>query len=466
MSWKRGKKMSKTKRVFWGFLFLDYKAIEEYLEEMAKKGWMLEKLGRWTAKFRAIEPQKLKFYIDVFKGEGPFSPENTEETEEYRNLCKESGWNFITSRDYLQFFYAEEDTDPTPIQTDDALEQEIVKTTLWKMELLSAIILAIVSIFAIRAYFPPKFRFLLSFFGVAGMLFPLLFISVITPVLYSLIRFLKAKSDISKGLPIERPNLAGAKKRMVVLHGITFILVIIYILSLVADLFYRPQIVTLSVSGPLIGTIIGLFLRHAIKKKGKNKKDSVLYVTFAILGLLFFSTISNSVLSRTIIDRGYKEDTIPADFPGIVLSDIREESADVILLSSEFKPGKSPVVPKHYTYSEHWDNNGEFENFNIQYYETINPYFAERIYEGIIGELEAGIKWKGMTLLQKTVIYDDEMKNSWGVDNLALTKDKDEIIVQKGNIVINLYDLSGNTDFESEKVKEAIWDSFFVKLDS
>jgi len=70
---------NKVKWVLWGFFSLDYKAIGEYLEEMASKGWMLERVGRISAKFKDIEPQKLKFYVDVFKGGGPLTPEKTEE---------------------------------------------------------------------------------------------------------------------------------------------------------------------------------------------------------------------------------------------------------------------------------------------------------------------------------------------------------------------------------------------------
>lgn len=40
---------NKTKRVLWGFFLLDYKAMETYLEEMAEKGWMLEKIGLYIA---------------------------------------------------------------------------------------------------------------------------------------------------------------------------------------------------------------------------------------------------------------------------------------------------------------------------------------------------------------------------------------------------------------------------------
>lgn len=92
---------NKTRRALWGFFSLDYKAMEDYLEEMAKKGWMLEKIGRFTAKFRAIEPQKLKFYVDVFKKGGILTSENNEEIVEYRKLCQESGWTFITSQELM-----------------------------------------------------------------------------------------------------------------------------------------------------------------------------------------------------------------------------------------------------------------------------------------------------------------------------------------------------------------------------
>ncbi len=450
--------MGKSKRIFWGFLSLDYKAIEEYLEEMASKGWMLEKVGRWSAQFRSMEAKKLKFYVDIFKDGGPFSPENTEEAEEYRNLCKESGWNFITSRDYLQFFYAEEDTNPTPIQTDDALEQEIVKSTLWKTELISLIILIAFSIKITTLYLPTEYRYLLSFVGVAGILFPLLTISVASPVIYSLIRTVKARKDLSRGLPIEKPTLASARKRMILLHYITIAIAIIFIFAFAIDTFFRPEVVSISLSGPLIGIIIGLITRFFIKKKSKDKKDSVLYVTFAILGVLFIVAITNSIFSHIGSSPSYKKATIPQGYPIITMSDLSEDSAQGILVSSEFNRGMSPIVAKHFSYSELWDDGGKRDSIYIKYYKCINPYFAEMIFNGIVAELKEGIKYKGMRLFQRALIYDEEMKNLWDVDNFVLTKERDELIVQKGNIVVNL---TASFDLEDSRVREVTIDKFF-----
>ena len=454
-------KMNKTKRMFWGFLTLDYKAIETYLEEMAQKGWMLEKIGRWTAKFRAIEPKKPKFYVDVFKEGGPYAPENTKEAEEYRSLCKVSGWNFITSRDYLQFFCAEEGENPTPIQTDDALEQKIVESTLLKTEIVSIIVFIIITIYMMTLYFPNKYKYLLSFIGMAGaFLFPLLTVSVVSPVIYSIVRTLKARRNVNRGLPIEKPTLESARKRIIITHGTTLVITIIIALAIIADWYFRPDVVAISLTGPIIGTAIGLILRYFIKRKGTDKKDSVLYVTFAILGVLFLSAILNSLLSGLNIDSVYKNDTIPEGYPIVTLSDLSGGSQTGILVSREFNAGMSPVTPKHYSYYEFLRNdNGLEESLNVRYYKTINPRFALTIFNGIVSELREGIKWKGMTFLERTIISDDKMKDLWRTDNLALTKERDEIIVQKGNIVVRLF---GDIDFEDRYIRELIIDRFFT----
>ena len=183
-------------------------------------------------------------------------------------------------------------------------------------------------------------------------------------------------------------------------------------------------------------------------------------MTFAILGVLFLSAILNSSLSGLNIDSGYKNDTIPEGYPIVTLSDLSGSSQTGILVSREFNAGMSPVTPKHYSYYELLRNdNGLEESINVRYYKTINPRFALTIFNGIVSELREGIKWKGMTFLERTIISDDKMKDLWRTDNLALTKERDEIIVQKGNIVVRLF---GDIDFEDRYIRELIIDRFFT----
>ena len=451
---------SKTKRVFWGFFPLDYKAIETYLEEMTDKGWMLEKVGRMTAKFRAIEPQKLKFYVDVFKEGGPLTPDNTKEAEEYRDLCQQSGWNFITSQDYLQFFYAEEDEDPTPIQTDEALEQKIVESTLWRNELLSILGFSIVAIMMLIRYFPLRYKYLLSFVGVTGMLlFPPLFIIIILSTAYGLIRNLRARRNIKKGLAIEKPTLKAARRRVMVFHVPIFIIGFAIILAFIADSFFRPRVVAISLIGPVFGACIGLGLRYVIKKKAKDKKDGVLYVTLAILGVIFFFAIVNALLMSSDMGLAYKKDDIPGNYPIVTMADLLEGPQQGWLVNREFNPGMSPITPKRYNYSETRNINGKKERIILSYYRTIHPYFAEVIFNGVTEELKRGIKWRGMYVLTKDIIIDGKMKDLWNADDLALTKTRDEIIVRKGNIVVHL---SGDIDFDDEHTRGLIIGRFFI----
>ena len=63
-----------------------------------------------------------------------------------------------------------------------------------------------------------------------------------------------------------------------------------------------------------------------------------------------------------------------------------------------------------------------------------------------------------MTLLDRIIVSDEEMKNSWDVDNLVLTQERDLIIIQKGSTVLNL---SGDLDFNDNQTRELIISRFF-----
>lgn len=105
--------------------------------------------------------------------------------------------------------------------------------------------------------------------------------------------------------------------------------------------------------------------------------------------------------------------------------------------------GMSPVTPKYYEYFEKSEVNGSVKCMRIKYYNTISPYFSEIIFNGITDDIEKGIRWRGMTIFARNVITDDEVKSLWDADNLALTEERDEIIIQKGNTVLHL---SGDID--------------------
>lgn len=445
----------KSKIVFWGFFSLDYKAMEEYLEQMAEKGWMLEKVGWITAKFRAIEPQALKFCVDVFKGGGPLTPENTEEALEYRNICRESGWLYITSRDHLQFFYAEADNSPVSIQRDQVLEQNIIGATLWKRELLSVLIMLLIMVYFIfKFYCPLKYTVLLNFIGVVTAFsfpflgFPILFIGI-----YGLTWMIRSRRNIKNGLSIKKPTLKAAKIRAKIYFLPIIIFTFVFLLAIAADTFYSNRPIWISLFPSLIGVGIGLGLKFAIKKRAKEKSDIIPYIAVAVFVLLVSASTVTSLLSREVIDWTGKRDVIPDNYPVVTMYDLPGEYDQGVLASREFEYGISPIIPRHYTHWETWSVNGRAKGMRISYYRAVNPYFADIVFNGVIKALEEGFKWKGVRFHTKTIISDGTMKSAWNADDLALTEERNELIIRKGNVVVRL---EGDIEFEDGRVREVI----------
>jgi hypothetical protein len=282
---------------------------------------------------------------------------------------------------------------------------------------------------------------------------------MLASTVYGLIRVLKARRNVKRGLPIEKPTLKSARRRIIAFQGPALTIMFIFILAFIGDAFFRPRIVGISLLGPVIGSGIGLGLRYIIKKKATDKKDSVLYVTLTFIVVIFSLAIANSLLINRPVNNNYRKDSIPEDYPMIRLEELLEESQQGNLAIREFNPGMSPITPKHYKYWETRDINGKTEGIRVNYYKTIHPYFAEIIFNGVKKELEKGFKWRGQYLLTKTIVTDDEMKALWDVDNLALTETRDEIIVQKGNTVVHMV---GDMDFDDRQTRGLIINRFFM----
>lgn len=452
---------NKTKRVFWGFFSLDYKAMETYLEEMAEKGWMLEKIGRYIAKFRAIEPQNHKFYVDVFKEGGTLTPDNNKELVEYRKLCQESGWTFITSQEYLQFFYADGDSEPVPIQTDEEIEQKIVEHTLLRREMLNMLIVLVASIIVFISHFPIRYNSLLSFVGVTTtFLFPIFFIFTAISAVYSIIWMIKARKNIKNGLSIVKPTLKSARRRIFAFNGSSLIFLMLFILAMAADTFFEPEKLTILL-GLVVGAIVGTGIRNSVKKNKIKKGKIGSYTMVALIMVVILIRTAGTFITEKSEDMR-KVDYVPEEYSIISLKEISKESGGSV--SREFKPGMSPLVPKHYTYWEYENLKGSAISINIKYYEAINPYFAGIIFDGITDRFEKGFKFMGaMVIAPKKIIKDDEMKKSWDVDIMALTEEQDQIIIQKGNIVLHLDNYAGVMDFNDRQTRELIINRFFSK---
>ena len=113
--------MKNTKREWMPlYSYLDRTAIAAHLSDMAARGWMLEKIGGWSWRYRRTEPRKLRFAL-VFFPASQFDPQPTEGLETYRDYCAAAGWQLAAESAQVQIFYTEEEA-AVPIETDPAVE--------------------------------------------------------------------------------------------------------------------------------------------------------------------------------------------------------------------------------------------------------------------------------------------------------------------------------------------------------
>lgn len=95
------------------------------LEELAKKGWILDHKEGARFVFCKIEGKKLNYSVEIFDRASDFDTFPNEQNMEYIEYCEKSGWHYICSSGKIQFFYSE-DLNLTPIETDDRMKFDVI----------------------------------------------------------------------------------------------------------------------------------------------------------------------------------------------------------------------------------------------------------------------------------------------------------------------------------------------------
>ncbi len=117
--------MKELKRRLETFSIYDHSGIEKHLEEMARKGWLLEGINRFTWSYRRIEPKRLHFAVTYYPKASEFDPEPQEGQMIYQDYSAHTGWKFICSSAQMQIFCNEEES-PVPLETDPSVEVQTI----------------------------------------------------------------------------------------------------------------------------------------------------------------------------------------------------------------------------------------------------------------------------------------------------------------------------------------------------
>ena len=126
------------------FYLYDHTGIQRYLEKMAAKGWLLDKLGAFW-RFRRIPPQKLRFAVTYFPEASTYDPGPPAGQWDYRELCRDAGWTHAATAAQLQIFYTDA-LDPVPLETDPRIQVETIHRAMRRSQIPSQAMLAIMGL--------------------------------------------------------------------------------------------------------------------------------------------------------------------------------------------------------------------------------------------------------------------------------------------------------------------------------
>ena len=149
--------MPHKKREYILYSFYDRTGIENHLEQMAARGWMVEKMGRFFWTYHRAKPKAVHFSVIYFAPASEFDCGPGEEQQTFQDYCAEAGWTLAASWSQMLIFSSEAEA-PTPIETDAAVQVEAVHRAMKKNFLISYGILLALSLFQLIRELPDFWR--------------------------------------------------------------------------------------------------------------------------------------------------------------------------------------------------------------------------------------------------------------------------------------------------------------------
>lgn len=385
--------MKNTKRCFCNFSYYDQQAIQETLENMAERGWMLEKPGSFMWTYKRMEPQKLRFSVTYFPNASDFDPGPTDGELTKIDYCRQDGWNLVSSWGVMQIFY-NENVNAVPIETEpvtqvENIRQSMKKNVLFPQAALCAILL--INLFMRLSQWRRNPASELS--DPFSFYYVLMFGALILACLYEIIFYFcwsrKAKAAAQNDgvfLPIKTRPAASL---------ILTALSVLFLILACSVLKGPPVFVLLWFCAVLLITVIGNLIKKHLKKRGVSRNVnrivsvcSVLLMTFLLLGLMTAAIIQGKLhigSEKTVVGtyelygrtREIYDDPLPLEIEDLADVDISvqwskevDHQETFLLSSTEYRQYTVPI-----------DGNNKVDERKLEY--TITEVKQDFLYDFI-----------------------------------------------------------------------------------
>lgn len=299
--------MRQKKRVWNNFELFEGDAMAEYLEIMAKKGWMLVSLGNILT-FKKIQPADLKFTVVIMNNSSVFDSLKNDKLLGFRELCEDAGWDFVCTNGIMQVF-ASNNPNIIPIQTDGELKRKLISKNVISKTIPSYLLLLVMCSFQL-VFFRDTLVTLYSNLSLItiGSYFYACILSILQ-LTAILVWYMKGKRDSSGGNVITYPKYKVVKIRSNILKY-SLILYISVFLFLIINVIteYNFTIWIFLIYGVGYGVLF-IFLKWILKLLREKfnftrKMNRFLYIISAVLtGVVMVSTMIWGIVG--IIGSGY-----------------------------------------------------------------------------------------------------------------------------------------------------------------
>ena len=408
------------------------KALEEYLEEKALEGWMLDDVICGFLVFKKNKPQKCKFAVDIFTGK---------DKDEYIEYCEAGEWKYLFQHNKYLIFYTEKES-ITPIQTDEEIVLKKVRKSILKSLLNNIFVIGMIifnlSIGEKNGYgFFSEISHNSALFLMASLI--IMIISAIAVTIKDGLWYFKSNRAFKLNENINYPDLKLLKVKNICFHMYIFILFLM-VISLFGDIGNDKGYILLAVFLVMIAVCISRLTNILLKKYKKASK--VVGVLIYVVGI-FMST--HIIVSGTEMINFIKDES---QTPMMSISDFTDRKIKKEYL--DFSTSKS-FLASSYTYSyegyyndiETVDKVGSEVYFNYEICKSKYQWIIDKIFESYLKRYEY-------------IDYEEVKDNNWGAlavyksDKLNsgyLLKYKDRVISVSGSIDFS----KKNIEFIKEK---------------
>lgn len=424
----------------------NYPSVERHLEDMAGKGWMLNRIILSNIFiYKKVNPEDLDFSIVPYENETLFNKKNKTDVEEFKNKNEKLGWKFI-SKAYNFHIYCEEKNFEAVDIIPSAREELSILENIGKTQSISYYVLFALFLFffwnLLKGF---KTDVIFLKYGLGQLLLALMPVILIVGIvdLIAIKRFIKTnRKIISQGESFISDVSLEYKDSKLHLQKLSYILAFILLVFFIAYFLFKvilskETFILLSLIPVTIGAIVGIGFRFFIKptKMLGEYKVGVLILAI-VIGIVFVNIVIVPLMEGSFGDRWKNKEVVDTNGDGVlVVEDFSDsDKTDSVRLSRDI----SFLIPKSYQYVA--------RNNNDLYIMTDYSYaLTEGIANNLVGRYKYRVEnqidnWSDYSLeeyYQSRTVYGSYILES-GVTEKDLDKIKDQEIEDYKEIAKNL----------------------------